>query len=100
MNTTEMIAMPTKRCYHCGEFGEIEMGRDEYARGVAMRDAGHFVQDAFPHLSADLREQIISGTHPECWKEMFGDDDENEEAELEYEQHDDPLFDEFTERNF
>lgn len=32
---------------------------------------GVHVQEAFPDMNIGLREQIISGTHPECWDEMF-----------------------------
>jgi hypothetical protein len=39
--------------------------------GLALRQAGAYVQDAFPYLSAPEREQLISGTHPKCWDEMF-----------------------------
>ncbi len=38
--------------------------------------AGQFAQDAFPHLSADDREFIISGITPEEWAEAFPPDDE------------------------
>jgi hypothetical protein len=40
---------------------------------------GAKVQDAFPTLSPALREQIITGTHPACWDEIFGDEDEDED---------------------
>ena len=32
---------------------------------------GAHAQSAFPDMSIELREQIISGTHPKCWDEMF-----------------------------
>lgn len=32
------------------------------------------IQDAFPELTADQREFILTGITPEEWKEMFGDD--------------------------
>lgn len=35
------------------------------------------IQDVFPELSADQREQMLSGITPEEWNEMFGGD-ENE----------------------
>jgi hypothetical protein len=28
-------------------------------------------------MPVEIREQIISGTHPDCWKEMFPDYDED-----------------------
>lgn len=38
---------------------------------VAYRSGAH-AQRAFPHLSAEDREFIISGIMPEEWKRMFG----------------------------
>lgn len=38
-------------------------------------------QDAFPYLSADERELIISGTCSECWNKLFSDDEEEEDLE-------------------
>ena len=32
-------------------------------------------QDAFPDLSIDEREFIISGIHPNEWNELFGNED-------------------------
>ena len=44
---------------------------------------GAFVQDAFPYLSAEVREMLISGICPSCWNNMFGGGfiDEDEEVE-------------------
>jgi hypothetical protein len=33
---------------------------------------GNFVQDSFKSMTAPFREQVITGTHPECWQSMFG----------------------------
>ena len=33
------------------------------------------IQEAFPHLSIDEREFIISGIHPIEWMELFGNED-------------------------
>jgi len=33
------------------------------------------IQEAFPHLSVDEREFIISGIHPTEWHELFGNED-------------------------
>ena len=40
----------------------------------AYRD-GTPVQLAFPAMSADQREMLISGTHPACWTAMFAEDE-------------------------
>lgn len=39
---------------------------------------GEFIQNAFPRLSADDREIMISGTHPTCWDKMFPPEDEDD----------------------
>ena len=33
-------------------------------------------QEAFPHLSIDEREFIISGIHPTEWEQLFGKEEE------------------------
>jgi hypothetical protein len=38
------------------------------------------IQDAFPHLSADQREFMMTGITPEEWNEAFGDDDSVEQG--------------------
>lgn len=37
---------------------------------------GTLIQNAMPNLSADDREFLLTGTTPEEWKSIFGDDDE------------------------
>ena len=39
---------------------------------------GLYIQDVFPNLDKDIREWMISGTHPACWKQVFGDEDEED----------------------
>ena len=41
-----------------------------------MNGRSGLAQDAFPHLSADEREFIISGIHPIEWDELFGNEDQ------------------------
>lgn len=45
------------------------------AQGLWDWEHGTFAQVAFPHLTADQREQVMTGTHPECWDAAFGEDD-------------------------
>jgi hypothetical protein len=68
MRTEFYSVVETPRCVHCGYKGEVEVPNS----GLARRSAGALIQDAFPDLSRGLREQLVSGTHPECWAEMFG----------------------------
>ena len=39
---------------------------------------GNYVRDSFKTMPVPLREQIITGTHPECWQSMFGQEIEKE----------------------
>ena len=36
---------------------------------------GAFVQVAFPEMTDDQREQLVTGTHPECWDKLFVNED-------------------------
>ena len=58
-------------CFHCGETNTITADKTAYMRWYT----GEFlIQEAFPNLSTDERELIMTGTHPECWNRMFAQD--------------------------
>ena len=57
----------TPRCAYCGMTGEIDVPNS----GLVRRSSGALIQDAFPDLEPELREQILTGTHPECWHALF-----------------------------
>lgn len=50
----------------------IEVDAEGYGKWIS----GMFIQDAFPDLSADEREQIKTGIHPACWDRIMAEDDE------------------------
>jgi hypothetical protein len=66
----------TKRCVWCGKTGIV--GVDENELFAYLR--GNSAQESFKSLTVGFREQIISGTHPECWDAMWA----NEEADAGY----------------
>lgn len=80
-------------CPFCGRESILTVAEADFEAW----QAGAFVQDAFPYLTAGEREMLISGTCPTCWDEMFvemfrGDDPELlEDHELEYEYDDEML---------
>jgi hypothetical protein len=74
--TTTLITVTTRRCFHCGCEGEVTVTPE----GLTAYNGGEYAQVAFPELDKDLREQIISGTHPKCWQEMFGAPEDEDEA--------------------
>jgi hypothetical protein len=61
----------TKKCPGCFQAVTIEVDKDNYFRWKG----GELIQRAFPELTPDQRELLISGTHPECWDKMFADED-------------------------
>ena len=54
-------------CPFCGHGNEVEVNESDY---WDWQD-GKLVQDAFPYLSADEREMLISGVCPTCWENTF-----------------------------
>ena len=54
-------------CPCCGDDFEIEVPLDGY---IALME-GENIQKAFPRLSAEARESIISGFCPDCIKKTF-----------------------------
>jgi len=64
-------------CPFCGEDHLVEVLEKDYHR---WQD-GEKVQNAFPYLSADNREMLISGICPTCWESTFGDEEDSEEDE-------------------
>lgn len=74
------VEIKTKKCCHCKKVGFIIMDQQDWINGIKDYQIGAFVQDAFPNLNISQREQIISGTHPECWIELFGYDISEDEG--------------------
>lgn len=70
MNTMSTIEYTTRQCAICWERDTLSLPSDGFNRWRK----GELVQDAFPDLSVDVREQLISGTHPACWGELMGEE--------------------------
>lgn len=62
----------TRACIVCGVPSTLVL-TDEEAAAV---DREHYTQDALPDWTADRRELLISGTHPECWAAAFPEEDD------------------------
>lgn len=54
-------------CPICNCINEITVREAD----VLLWNEGALVQDAFPYLSADEREMLISGICPDCWETLF-----------------------------
>lgn len=68
------VAVECPRCPVCGEAETVLVEETAYDRWVN----GALVQDAFPTMDKDVRELLVSGTHPACWDALFDVDDDPE----------------------
>ena len=60
-----------RHCPFCGKLHEVLVSEADYAAW----QGGEHAQNAFPYLTADEREILISGTCPKCWDSMFGEEE-------------------------
>ena len=58
----------TRPCMVCGQRSELKLDN----AALFAYNQGALIQQAFPDLSADERELIKTGTHPECWEKALG----------------------------
>ena len=79
----------TTDCPFCGKTHYIEVKAKDY---LAWQD-GELVQDAFPYLSADEREMLISGICPSCWDGMFSENEDEEDYDEDWGFNEDEGFD-------
>ena len=63
------------RCPICGKITTISVEESDY---IDFSCKGAYAQDAFPYLSVDEREMLISGICPKCWDDMFAENTEEE----------------------
>lgn len=61
----------TTTCQRCNDLLWVAAKAEDFAKW----EAGMAVQNAFPYLSADDREILISRTCGKCWDEMFGEEE-------------------------
>jgi len=59
----------TPPCPWCAKEATVDVPDEGWSRFMA----GTHVQDAFPDLSDDERELLLTGFCPSCWDEVFGE---------------------------
>ena len=64
-----------RKCVCCGGITMIYMERSKYDRWV---NNGEFAQNLWPESSVGDREVLISGTHSDCFDDLFVEDDDDE----------------------
>ncbi|MDF2792131.1 MAG: hypothetical protein K0S80_5233 [Neobacillus sp.] len=65
-----MMTIP-KKCRVCGTVHSVEVKQRDFMRF----QAGIHVQHAFPYLTADKRELLVSGVCGKCFDEIFAEED-------------------------
>ena len=65
------------QCRFCGKEVEVEVPIVGYWKW----QEGELIQYAMPEVDMDTREYLISGMCPECQKDFFGEDEEEDEEQ-------------------
>lgn len=69
-DTKEETVVVETFCILCHTGDRVEVPR----AGYEAWQAGEFIQNALPTLSADEREQLVSGSHGSCFDNAFPED--------------------------
>jgi hypothetical protein len=64
-------------CVGCKQLYSLKVERADYD---CLSNRTEFIQDIFPYLQPPMRELLISGNCPKCWKRMFGSEDTSAET--------------------
>lgn len=68
-NDKVIIEIP---CRQCGVVHKVRVGVDDL---FAWQNGDKLIQDAFPYLSTDKRELLLTRICPDCWNRMFGQEE-------------------------
>lgn len=74
--STDTVTLSSRPCPGPKHKGARHVVFTVPAEAIARYRAGAYIQDAFPMLSVDDRERLISGYCKECWDALFGDEPE------------------------
>lgn len=59
------------KCFYCGSIKILTVNAERYE----LWKAGMLIQKAFPSLSSDDRERLMTGICTECWDSMFSEEE-------------------------
>jgi len=72
---TDTVDVTTNPCIMCGETSTVKMLVHHYLEW----QKGGLINMVCPEMPTEIREMLISGTHPDCWNKMIQEDEEEEE---------------------
>jgi len=67
MDQIETIEVITPRCSECHRVSRLRVPRP----GYELWRAGAHIQDALSTLTAQEREMLMTGIHPDCWDQLM-----------------------------
>ena len=62
------------QCPRCGRIDRVEVKFDDFIK----YSTGASVMECFPYLQPWERELFISGICPDCWEDIFGEEEDDE----------------------
>lgn len=66
----------TSPCAVCGRISQLGLSTAELAQYGLWQSGEIRIQDAFPHWYPEMRELLMTGTHPSCWNEMTANEED------------------------
>ena len=72
---SDTIIVKTRPCTVCNQYEVWSLD----CEAVTRWQEGENIQSAFPDMSAEDREVLISGTHPVCWDKLCPAEEEGED---------------------
>jgi hypothetical protein len=70
---TDMREVDNPTCHVCGNGSKVTVDWLKYL----VWQGGGLIHKVFPDLSPGQREMMMTGIHPFCWTQLFGDDNES-----------------------
>lgn len=67
-----MQSIKSKPCPECGAVATIPVKLEE----LIAYEGGALIQNAFPTMSADDRERLMTGFCPACWNRLFPEEED------------------------
>lgn len=64
------------QCRMCTRQWEVPITEEQYQEWKTNRRNSPLIQDHFPDLNANQRELILSNTCPDCWDDLWKEEDD------------------------
>ena len=69
------MRVTTPTCIWCDYYSELGLSDADMEAYLRWQRREVPIQEALPHWSPAKREQLMTGTHPECFDTIFGSEE-------------------------